>query len=111
MVQLLMRLQPCGHSRWVLLLKMPDGKFLSWLLFNNLSKLKLVYFQLHGIRQQSSRNKSARKRVVTSLLQKNKDKKTKKPKQVKALAFLCANKQTKTNEQGKVWVPICFRFT
>ena len=69
-VQVLMRLQPCGHSRWVLLLKMPDGKFLSWLLFNNLSKLKLVYFQLHGIRQQSSRNKSARKKVVTSLLQK-----------------------------------------
>ena len=53
------------------------------------------------------------KKVVTSLLQKNKkkDKENKKPKQVKALAFLCANKQTKTNEQGKVWVPISFRFT
>ena len=52
------------------------------------------------------------KKVVTSLLQKiKKDKENKKPKQVKALAFLCANKQTKTNEQGKVWVPICFRFT
>ena len=37
-VQVLMRLQPCGHSRWVLLLKMPNGKFLSWLLFNCLSK-------------------------------------------------------------------------
>ena len=53
------------------------------------------------------------KKVVTSLLQKikKKDKENKKPKQVKALAFLCANKQTKTNEQGKVWVPISFRFT
>ena len=52
------------------------------------------------------------KKVVTSLLQKIKtDKENKKPKQVKALAFLCANKQTKTNEQGKVWVPISFRFT
>ena len=52
------------------------------------------------------------KKVVTSLLQKiKKDKENQKPKQVKALAFLCANKQTKTNEQGKVWVPICFRFT
>ena len=110
-VQVLMQLQPCGHSRWVLLLKMPDGKFLSWLLFNNLSKLKLVYFQLHGIRQQSSRNKSARKRVVTSLLQKNKRQTKQKTKASESLAFLCANKQTKTNEQGKVWVPICFRFT
>ena len=52
------------------------------------------------------------KKIVTSLLQKiKKDKENKKQKQVKALAFLCANKQTKTNEQGKVWVPICFRFT
>ena len=38
-------------------------------------------------------------------------KQNKQPEQVKALAFLCENKQTKTNEQGKVWVPICFRFT
>ena len=43
------------------------------------------------------------KKVVTSLLQKiKKDKENKKPKQVKALAFLCANKQTKTNEQGNL---------
>ena len=74
---------------------------------------KLLYIQLHGIKQQSSRNKSARKTVVTSLLKKkkNKTKQNKKPKQVKPLVFLCANKQTKTNEQGKVWVPFCFRFT
>ena len=51
------------------------------------------------------------KELLPLFSKKNKDKKTKKPKQVKALAFLCANKQTKTNEQGKVWVPICFRFT
>ena len=45
------------------------------------------------------------------LFSEKKTKQNKRPKQVKALAFLCANKQTKTNEQGKVWVPICFRFT
>ena len=74
---------------------------------------KLLYIQLHGIKQQSSRNKSARKTVVTSLLKKKKKKtkQNKKPKQVKPLVSLCANKQTKTNEQGKVWVPFCFRFT
>ena len=38
------------------------------------------------------------KNVVTYLLQKKiKTKKTKKPKQVKDLAFLCADKQTKPN--------------
>ena len=74
---------------------------------------KLLYIQLHGIKQQSSRNKSARKKVVTSLLKKKKKKtkQNKKSKQVKPLVSLCANKQTKTNEQGKVWVPFCFRFT
>ena len=33
------RLQTYSHFSWVLLLKMPDGKFLSWLLFNCLSKI------------------------------------------------------------------------
>ena len=51
------------------------------------------------------------KELLPLFSKKNKDKQNKKPKQVKALAFLCAIKQTKTNEQGKVWVPICFRFT
>ena len=51
------------------------------------------------------------KELLPLFSKKNKDKQNKKPRQVKALAFLCANKQTKTNEQGKVWVPICFRFT
>ena len=49
-----------------------------------------------GIAAESSRNKSARKKVVT-LPKKIKTNKTKKPKQVKDLAFLCANKQTKPN--------------
>ena len=72
-----------------------------------------MYFQLHGILQQSSENKSAHKKscYLSSPKNKKKDKENKKPKQVKALAFLCANKQTKTNEQGKVWVPISYRFT
>ena len=72
-----------------------------------------MYFQLHGIRQQRSENKSAPKKncYFSSPKNKKKDKANKKPKQVKALAFLCENKQTKTNEQGKVWVPISFRFT
>ena len=60
-----------------------------------------MYFQLHCIRQQSSRNKSARKlkKVITSLLKKKKDKQNKKPKQVKALATpVCKkSKQKQTN--------------
>ena len=51
------------------------------------------------------------KKLLPLFSEKKKTKQNKRPKQVKALAFLCANKQTKTNEQGKVWVPICFRFT
>ena len=112
-VQVLMQLQPCGHSRSVLLLKMPDGKFFSRLLFNSLSKISLCIFnrmvydnKVQGMRRLYER---ARKKVITPLLRKKKQ--NKKPEQAKALAFLCANKQTKTNEQGKVWVPICFRFT
>ena len=52
-----------------------------------------------------------KKKLLPLFSKKKKDKQNKKPKQVKALAFLCANKQTTTNEQGKVWVPISFRFT
>ena len=100
-VQVLMRLQPCGHSRWVLLLKMPNGKFLSWLLFNNLSKLKLVYFQLHGIRQQSSRNKSARKGVVTSLRQKNKRQTKQKTKASESFGFPLCKQANKNKRTGK----------
>ena len=69
---------------------------------------KLLYIQLRGTKQQSSRNKSARK---SASQEKKKTKQNKKPKQVKPLVSLCANKQTKTNEQGKVWAPFCFRFT
>ena len=96
-----MRLQPCGHSRWVLLLKMPDGKFLSWLLFDNLSTLKLVYFQLHGIRQQSSRNKSARKRVVTFLLQKHKRQIKQKTKASESFGIPPCKQANKNKRTGK----------
>ena len=42
------------------------------------------------------------KKLLPLFSEKKKTKQNKRPKQVKALAFLCANKQTKTNEQGKV---------
>ena len=54
------------------------------------------------------------KKVVTSLLQKEKIQTKQKTKASKSFGIpLCkqAKKRTKTNEQGKVWVPICFRFT
>ena len=38
------RLQTYSRYSWVLLLKMPDGKFLSWLLFNCLSKISQYIF-------------------------------------------------------------------
>ena len=46
---------------WLLLLKMPDGKFLNWLLFNRLSNC-MVYDD--NIKE----NKNARQKVVTSFL-------------------------------------------
>ena len=110
-VQVLMRLQPCGHSRWVLLLKIPDDKFFNWLLP---IKNNLMYFQLHCIRQQSSRNKSARKlKKLLFLFSKKKKRQTKqKAKASKSFGNPCVQKkQTKTNEQGKVWVSFGFRFT
>ena len=73
-VQVLMQLQTCGHSRSVLLLKMPDGKFFSRLLFNNLSKISRCIFnrmvydnKVQGMRGPYER---ARKKVITSLLRK-----------------------------------------
>ena len=60
-----------------------------------------MYFQLHSIRQQSSRNKSARKLIKLLLFSKKKDKQNKKPKQVKALATpVCKkSKQKQTNRE------------
>ena len=110
-VQVLMQLQPCGHSRWVLLLKMPDGKFFSWLLFNSLSKISQSIFNRMVYDNKVQRMRGLEKKLLPLFSEKKRQTKQKKPKKVKALAFLCANKQTKTNEQGKVWVPICFRFT
>ena len=46
---------------WLLLLKMPDGKFLNWLLFNRLSNY-MVYDD------RIKENKNARQKVVTSFL-------------------------------------------
>ena len=77
-VQVLMQLQPCGHSRWVLLLKMPDDKFFNWSLVQQPIKNKLMYFQLHCIGQQSSRYKSARKLKKVLLLFSKKKKRTNK---------------------------------
>ena len=64
-----------------------------------------MYFQLHCTRQESSRNKSARKlkKVVTSLLKKKKRQTKQKAKASKSFGNPCVQKkQTKTNEQGKV---------
>ena len=111
-VQVLMQLQPCGHSRSVLLLKMPDGKFFSRLLFNSLSKISRCIFNRmvydNKVQGVEAHMRGLEKKLLPLFSEK---KQNKKPEQVKALAFLCANKQTKTNEQGKVWVPISFRFT
>ena len=65
-----------------------------------------MYFQLHCIRQQSSRyecSKLKKKKVVTSLLKKKKkkDKQNKKPKQVKALANPVCKKANKNKRTGK----------
>ena len=108
---MLIRLQPHGHSRWVLPLKIPDGKFFSWLLFNSLSKISQSIFNRMVYDNKVQRMRGLEKRWNLSSPKKKDKQNKKKTKKVKALAFLCANKQTKTNEQGKVWVPICFRFT
>ena len=61
-----------------------------------------MYFQLHSIRQQSSRNKSARKLIKLLLFsKKKKDKQNKKPKQVKALATPVCKKANKNKRTGK----------
>ena len=61
-----------------------------------------MYFQLHCIRQQSSRNKSARKlKKLLLLFSKKKDKQNKKPKQVKALATPVCKKANKNKRTGK----------
>ena len=46
---------------WLLLLKMPDGKFLNWLLFNRVSNC-MIYDD------STKENKNARQKVVTSFL-------------------------------------------
>ena len=46
---------------WLLLLKMPDGKFLNWLLFNRLSNC-MIYDD------STKENQNARQKVVTSFL-------------------------------------------
>ena len=88
---MLIRLQPYGHSRWVLLLKIPDGKFFSWLLFNSLSKISQSIFNRMVYDNKVQRMRGLEKKLLP-LFSEKKTNKTKKPKKVKALAFLCANK-------------------
>ena len=78
---------------------------------------KLLYIQLHGIKQLSSRNKSARKTVVTSLLKKKKKKKDKTKQKAKASKTfgipLCkqANKNKRTGKGvGTILFPVHVTF-
>ena len=69
---------------------------------------------MHGIKQQSSRNKSARKKVVTSLLKKRKDKTKQKAKASKTFGIpLCkqANKNKRTGKGvGTILFPVHVTF-
>ena len=77
---------------------------------------KLLYIQLHGIKQLSSRNKSARKTVVTSLLKKKKKKDKTKQKAKASKTFgipLCkqANKNKRTGRGvGTILFPVHVTF-
>ena len=95
-VQVLMQLQPCGHSRWVLLLKIPDDKFFNWLLP---IKNNLMYCIVYDNKVQGIRVPENWKSCYFSSQKKKKDKQNKKPKQVKALATpVCKkSKQKQTN--------------
>ena len=64
---------------------------------------KLLYIQLHGIKQLSSRNKSARKTVVTSLLKKKKkkDKIKQKAKTSKTFGIPLCKQVNKNKRTGK----------
>ena len=101
-VQVLIRLQPCGHSRWVLLLKMPDGKFFSWLLFNSLSKRSYCIFNCMVYDNKVQGIRVLEKNVVTYLLQKKiKTKKKKKTKASKRFGIPLCRQANKTKLRGK----------
>ena len=97
-----MQLQPCGHSRSVLLLKMPDGKFFSRLLFNSLSKISRCIFnrmvydnKVQGMRGPYER---ARKKVITSLLRTKNKKKARASKSFGIPLCKQANKNKRTGK-------------
>ena len=96
-----MQLQPCGHSRSVLLLKMPDGKFFSRLLFNSLSKISRCIFNRMVYDNKVQGVEAHMRGLEKKLLPLFSEKKTnKKPEQVKALAFLLqTSKQKQTNRE------------
>ena len=79
-------------------------------------QIKLLYIQLHGIKQLSSRNKSARKTVGTSLLKKKKKKDKTKQKAKASKTFgipLCkqANKNKRTGRGvGTILFPVHVTF-
>ena len=62
------RLQTYSQYSWVLILKMLDGKFFNWLLFNCLSKINECILNYMVYNNKSSENKSALKKVITSVL-------------------------------------------
>ena len=99
-VQVLIRLQPCGHSRWVLLLKMPDGKFFSWLLFNSLSKISQCIFNCMVYDNKVQGIRVLERELLPLFSKKTKDKQNKKPKQVKAWhSSVQTSKQKQTNRE------------
>ena len=97
-----MQLQPCGHSRSVLLLKMPDGKFFSRLLFNSLSKISRCIFNrmVYDNKVQGMRGpyEGARKKVITSLLRTKNKKKARASKSFGIPLCKQANKNKRTGK-------------
>ena len=99
-VQVLMRLQPCGHSRWVLLLKMPDGKFFSWLLFNSLSKISQSIFNRMVYDNKVQRMRGLEKKLLP-LFSEKKDKQNKKTKESKSFGIPLCKQANKNKRTGK----------
>ena len=99
-VQVLMRLQPCGHSRWVLLLKMPDGKFFSWLLFNSLSKISQSIFNRMVYDNKVQRMRGLEKKLLP-LFSEKKDKQNNKTKASKSFGIPLCKQANKNKRTGK----------
>ena len=95
-----MQLQPYGHSRWVLLLKMPDGKFFSWLLFKSLSKISQSIFNSMVYDNKVQRMRGLEKRWNLSS-PKKKDKQNKKNKESKSFGIPLCKQANKNKRTGK----------